>query len=399
MIIAIQGTRKKKNNSIGTTALLSSMTSILYNAKTLVLQLSNPKELHVDEALDKEHLGFKTKSDNYEFNTSGIDSLLMECADKKELRKGLIAEKSEVFIKADGEPLLVVTRSSENKEFEDVAVEDFNALDTLLDSANKEYEYVFVLMPRNKVLASYILSKAQFNIICIPQSDKVDVLSFESPSVQEYIKDDTTMPHKDIYVIADFEEGSRFTQKKIRSDYNIKKTFVAYHNIDYSDAYLSKEILSFVKKNIDVDSEYDSNFMFVSEIKRLIAEYALEELDEHYDDLTFASDYLDTFELSKEVSPEMRDVTEYDVEFTKKRGRFGKTVPDINVTPIGGYEEPASNISEEDYVEPTPIKVDEEVVGKTEEIPEEIVILDEDEEDEDFDYIDIPKNEFSNEGE
>ncbi len=325
MIIAVQGTRKKKNNSIGMTALLSSMTSILYNAKTLVLQLSNPKDCHVDECMDKERMFFKPASEAYEFNTSGIDSLLLECSDVKEIRKGLIAEKSEVFIKADGEPLLVVTRSSENKEFEDIAIEDLSALDTLLDSANKEYEYVFVFMPRHITLASYILSKANYNIICLPQGEKMDVLNFDSPSVKEFIGEDTSIAHKDIYVIADYEEGSRYTQKKIRNDYNIKKTFVCYHNVDYMDAYNSKDILSFVKKNIDVDSAYDVNFMFVSEIKRLIAEYALEELDEHYDDLTFASDNLNTFEAEQEEDVSMRPVDEYAVEFkTVKKGFFRK---------------------------------------------------------------------------
>ena len=338
MIIAVQGSRKKKNNSIGTTAILASMTSILYNAKTLVLQLSNPKDVHVDECLDKDHAGYKSQTDTYSFDTSGIDSLLLECTDKQELKKGLIAEKSEVFIKADGEPLLVVTRSSENKQFEEITVEDLTSLDTLLDSANKEYEYVFVLMPRKKDLACHILTKAQYNIICIPQNEKTEVLSFESSSVKDLIGENSPIPHKDIYVVADFDEGSRFTQKKIRTDYNIKKTFVSYHNIDYKDAYNAKEILNFVKKNIDLDSPYDSNFMFVQELKRLIAEYALEELDEHYDDLTFVADELDTFEFSKEASPEMRPLDEYAVNFTEKKKHFGKTQTDIDITPVNNNE-------------------------------------------------------------
>lgn len=332
MIVAIQGSKKRKNNCIGVTALLSTMTSVLYNATTLVIQIPNGKqnEALVNDVLDKEKNMAKGMSSNtYQFKTTGIDSVLMECADVKELRKGLINEKSETFIKIGGEPLLSVMHSSESVDFEEISAEDFSKLETLLRSADSEYNYVFVLMPRNRELASHILAMSSVNIMCIPQSEKADVLTFEDKSVKDLLPEEDKLTHKDIYLITDFDEASRYTQKKIRSDYNIKKTFVCYHNVDYKDAYLGKDILGFVKKNLTVD-EYDNNFMFITEMKRLIAEFALEELETVYEDLTFVADALEEYDIKPKENS--LDEIDMDVEISERKRHFGKIKTKIDIT-------------------------------------------------------------------
>lgn len=328
MIIGIQSSSKKKNNIIGITALLSSITSINCNAKTLVLQFQNPTSEAVEEVFDKEM--YEDESENkgkYSFEQNGIDSLLYE-ATKGELQRGVIESKSKSFLATKEESILNVVEVSKQLQFETIT-DDYGAIKRLLSKANEEFEYVFVVLPRREELKKEILKLCHYNIMCVPQGFKANVISFDSDI-------DTSKTEiegqKDIYVVADFDEESSFSLKKTRNFYNTKTAYACYHNAEYKDAYINRRVLNFVRSNIKVTSE-ENNYSFISELKTLIGEFATETREDGYVDNMLVADLLkvNVFKEENDGYKEHDDMRE-NFSIQRKKKKFGKKTEEVNVS-------------------------------------------------------------------
>lgn len=324
MIIGVQGTSKKKNNYIGITSLLASITSINCNAKTVVIQMQNPTFSPVDEKLDCE-LVQNEQSKTYTFEQNGIDFLLKE-AEQTTLQRGLIESKSKSYVATKEESILNIVDRSKQKEFEETT-DDISAIKKLLERADEDFEYVFVVLPREEALKKEVLKFCNYNIICVPQGNKVNVVRFADVDLSKSPNEG----QKDIYVIADFDENSKFTVHSLGKAYGTKCIYPCLHNAEYKDAYLSGKVLDFVRSNISV-SEEENNYQFILQLKTLIGEYATDTREDNFINNMLVADKLRINAFKGEADAKEFDAVSENFKVVKKKKFLHKPTEDVIIS-------------------------------------------------------------------
>ena len=139
--------------------------------------------------------------------------------------------------------------------------------------ADEIYDLVFIDSPKgsNKQELQSLLSAADV-VVCVINQDSTKLQSFfEKVEKEQAIKDKTK-----IYVMADYDEKSKYNVHNIRRKYGVKDQIVTVpHNVYYSDACNEGRLIDFIYSNINADSsDYIGNFITsVNElVERIIAE-------------------------------------------------------------------------------------------------------------------------------
>lgn len=335
MIIGIQSSPKKKNNYTGIASLLSSLTALMCNAKTLVIPFCNSNIPSVDKLLDYESIKEERERDNknYSFDKNEIDTLIRN-AKISEIQRGVLETKSVSLIATKDESILNIIRPTLSPTFESNMVEEEDAIRKVLERANEDFQYVFVILPRQDDLKKKILKYCNYNIICVPQSDAVEAVTFADVDLSK----STNEGQKDIFVVADFDEESAYTIQRMRRVYKTKCLYPCLHNSAYKDAFTDKKILNFVRNNFK-SSEEENNYQFFLQLKTLIEEFATE---------VKADDYVDNYLVSESLLPnvfmeekEIKTPTEMteNFEVVRTKGSFGKIKEEVKIKEPSEKEE------------------------------------------------------------
>lgn len=326
MIIAVQGTHKENNNSQGAVAMLASLTSSRFQKKTLVLQLSNPKDIPIESMLGKQFRPKQAYSSTYQFTEKGIDSLLSRAVVNDDKETVIISEeqfaKSCITVLRDSNqvPVMDVVGTTTVKDFEAGLIQNHRALEALLKNAKKYYECIYILLPHNVPLLKEILPLVDINIICVPQAKRQPIEKVDGK--QNYV------------LVTDYEFHSRHLLNTIRKAYEEKKIFAMPHNVDYKDALVDCELLNFIYTNSKND-EVDDNYVFIENLMKLLKEYIKdEETESRFEDgviMNFDETSIPAIEPEVSVNYNtVMPVSDSNFTTTTQRGGFMKR-PDISV--------------------------------------------------------------------
>ena len=254
MLITVQGPDRRK---IGIIGILASITALNKSRSTLMIQLSNKTNYCIEQKMIGKIMNSRNIYGN-DFSSKmekGIDKLLREsatdiCDDKlfTECCESLLVKKNN---------MLDIACVSQKATFEDEAISNFESIKTLLDNAQKVYEYVYVLLPNNDELINKVMEIANFNIYCVPQNQGSNKALY-------------TIKKKDFLVVTDFESGSMFNMNYIKKMYNIFTAYTVPHDIKYKDAFMTDNAYEFIRKNID-NAKNDDHYSFSSSLNALVA--------------------------------------------------------------------------------------------------------------------------------
>lgn len=136
-----------------------------------------------------------------------------------------------------------------------------NNLQYIIRKANEAYDIVFVDLPKGQK-EKYIKDTLTDSdvVVCVVNQDilKLDKF-FDTISKDEILKTKNI-----IYVIGDYEEGSKYNINNIRSRYRLKDLIYAIpHNYLFIDACNDGNVIDFFYRNINADiKDYNGSFIY-----------------------------------------------------------------------------------------------------------------------------------------
>ena len=254
MVITIRGLKNGLANAASVTALLSAVTAVVKSKKTFAMQLTPFGSPSILDYLEGQRLkdeevnaGFKVWSDE------GIDELIIKSQNADLSKEHFDSVTTALLDKENLFDVLAPTTNSVDF-FEFLKEED---VINIIEGAKKVYDYVYILLPERQEVIDIVYSKADENIVVIPQGPKVEL---------------ENIPENVTYVINDFEKNSVFTVRDMAKEYGTKKMYVLPHNYLYRDAIIQKTLFDFVLKN-KKDIKADINFDFTSSVSKLLGKY------------------------------------------------------------------------------------------------------------------------------
>ena len=244
MLYTITGWNLKDNGACTLSTLLASFNALQKKRSTLLFQLTNPREIPVENILiGKQIMDSRLDIlDTVVFDDVGIDALL-RMSKTQDLDQD--AFQQAVTPICEGSRRLDLLRGS-TKHFELETMENFEVVAQALTAAQAVYDDVFILLPEeNRPLCIHFYENVSgaVNIRCLPQRVP-----------------DRLVRQKDfVFVLMDYEPASIYTARVIRKAIGIKSIYYFLRNVHLNDAAIQGTLLSFVEKNIGNDAA-DDNF-------------------------------------------------------------------------------------------------------------------------------------------
>ena len=220
-----------------------------FNKKTLILQLTNPRQESMENIMFKKELDATTiKALEYEFDDAGIDAL-MRRASSSSLEKNHFSDVAVNLHERTN--MLDIIGITKKEEFERETEASLSNVKSLLDQANKLYDIVLVLCPNTKSnLTQKLLEFCDVSVICVPQSPR-----YFSQSVPKTLEKQITQ----LLVVTDYEPESKYTLRNIAHGFGIKTNMVSaiMHDPKFKDAYANGSIFNFIMRNLNDDPDDD----------------------------------------------------------------------------------------------------------------------------------------------
>lgn len=143
-----------------------------------------------------------------------------------------------------------------------------NNLQFITRKATEVYDLVFVDLPKKKDL-QYVkdtLADAEV-VVCVVNQDSTKLETFFSD-----IENNESLKGKSIiYIIANYEDKSKYNLRNIRSKYGVKEPLYAIpHNYAFADACNDGMVVDFFYRNMNAESN-DYNGMFIAEVAKIVA--------------------------------------------------------------------------------------------------------------------------------
>ena len=245
MLYTITGWNLKDNGACTLSALLASYNALQRKRSTLLFQLTNPREISLENILIGKQLMDSRLDilDTVVFDDVGIDALL-RMSKTQDLDQE--AFQQAVTPIREGVQRLDMLKGSMKQDFELETMENFDVVIQALTAAQEVYDDVFILLPeenRPLCINFYENVDGAINIRCLPQRVP-----------------DRLVKQKDfIFVLMDYEPESIFTARVIRKAIGLKTIYYFLHNVHLNDAAIQGTLLSFVEKNVN-DSAQNDNF-------------------------------------------------------------------------------------------------------------------------------------------
>lgn len=254
MIVAVNGYNGKKNKATMTTACLAGMSVMTINAKTLVIQLLDADISSVEQMLNGRATIAEKNTRQITFSEEGIDALLRAVDSNKIIRDDF---KQFCTPMMQTENLLDVTAISKNKRFTETFMTKIENLKNVLESAQDIYDNIFLLVsPREEGAVKAVNEMADHSIYCLTQG---------------HLEKGNIYGKNISFVITDFEPESMFSLKSAKKSFCTRKEriFKINRNIGCIDASHNGTLLSYIKKNREVDVE-DINFVWHDDLRRIL---------------------------------------------------------------------------------------------------------------------------------
>lgn len=138
-----------------------------------------------------------------------------------------------------------------------------NSLQYIVRKANEVYDVIFVDLPKT-LKEQYVKDTIQDAdvVVCVVNQDILNLDAFfDNIQSNELLKNKNK-----IYVIGDYEDGSKYNLHNIKSKYRINEPLYALpHNYFFTDACNDGSVIDFFYKNINADNkDYNGNFLYSS---------------------------------------------------------------------------------------------------------------------------------------
>lgn len=260
MIIYIRGTNPSdENKALKAAAFLSSVSYLVFNQKTLVLQIGN-NTADVESYINgKADIDDKYAMHEVDLSEVGIDALLLR-ADTERISRHHF--ESLVDSTVVGSFHLDIAPKSKTSTIEQTILSNLPAFGSLLKSAagdrsaSAPYDSVILVSGSGAPeLTEEMIKRCDHEIICVSQG-KAE-FKVRSGKDREKIKCKTSI------LITDFDLASVYTERAIRKLYGIKDVFTLPYNVHLKDAMASGNVLDFVNKNIHPD-KMDDNYQLMN---------------------------------------------------------------------------------------------------------------------------------------
>ena len=380
-IITFQGSKLRGRNVGAITVFSAAMEAFKTNKKVLVMSLRDYQDGNnlEDYALPREG-GLTDESgmlnlEGYSFSDNGLDAVIRR-ADTDSLNE----EQFDMCITPTVRTKngLDILRSTKEAFFEKNLHTRWETIKRILEVANRIYDYVFVYIPSsNEEFVQKINEISDKNIVVVRQGNKDFISKANEPHAD-----------KTRILVSDFEDESVWSERRLKSIYNVKTMYFMPHNVRFRDAKEDGELIKFAMKNNELNKG-DYNYPLFAEVEKL-----LNFIDNKDERTVFTFD--DEIELvrKKKKKPELRVYGAPRTEqVTEKSGILGlssttytKAVFDEAPKAIDRqetFEEENTESYEEDYpVENTSNGNDTEAVAVGEDLDSWLMDLDADYDDE-----------------
>ena len=241
-----------KSGASGNMLAVSTMTTVLYSLKTLLVQLdkeSNPLTLAFESGKSSNLL-----NEEFSFyNRKGLD----EVCDKSKI---MTIGKEEIYdnsvnVKNTNLYYMPPSRKSETELTKELSQE---FLQSLLQGM-KAFESINFI--------DCIHGKSEIRDILFQKSDMVVINLFQGMEYPEEILEDPYIRGKALFVVGRYDADSRENIENIRRKYNIEKTSIGVvpYNIHFHDAMNSGKLVQFITKGIFA-KKGDVNYAFIMEL-------------------------------------------------------------------------------------------------------------------------------------
>lgn len=252
MRILIHGTAESSNYADRILAAISTTCLTKYGKKILVLQLN--KKHPVEEVMVGRNTDNNQIKGEFSFNDSGMDSLW-----KRIRTGGITSEEFSDCCKniSKQEHGLDIAQISENKNFRDTVLNQFEFFEKLVTAAEDTYKVVFIFVDNTDT--EMINKLRESTILGTPLIDKEIVCVSQGP------KEEVTISPNTYLAVKNFDFDSEFTIKSMGTDYNTKNVFPIPYNIKFKDACLKKDAIRFLSLNVSPE-ESDDNLIFSDKI-------------------------------------------------------------------------------------------------------------------------------------
>ncbi len=253
MVILFKGTDSFDNYAPQALALSAGLSAVKYLRKTLVIQLTakDPVEQYVNgKKIREQSLG----NENYLFEDTGMDSLTR--------RAGITEFNESHFANAvlpvvSSENLFDILKVSKKVEadIEREIVKDPQSIGTIIKSAKKIYDNIFVLCnAKAPDVIKAVIPYADKSVTCISQGKKQEIIS---PACME-----------NYFLITEYDYKSIFSAHHMMKTYDLKKIFTMPYNVDFKDSCINENMIQFILSNTSPDKN-DYSYHLIDEMSRL----------------------------------------------------------------------------------------------------------------------------------
>lgn len=358
MIVMFRGTKASKNNAPQTAALYAAANAVLTNRKTLVIQFLQRFPVERFLVGENKKAGGLKDLDPYSFDDSGIDSLLRR-AEEQAIFPEDIDAASEMILDDDS---FNVVKVSKRKDFSTDLLNRGKELRRVLEAAGKAYDDIFLVGDgRDEKQMELLNWYADCSIICVPQGEAEEIPAPVSVRGKKTITDkrgkERQVDDKNhvLVMITDYDRHSAYDQKRIRTEYGVKKNAYCPYSTGFRDACNSGSVFRFVLRNVGQNTKTSANDPLFSSVKSVLSY-----LDGTGNSLGEGTMDIDLSRLSRvihegeeEEMPEKKTLTADNAQYSQhfKKGLFGarhKTT--VEITTGDGPENAGSEESEwEEY--------------------------------------------------
>lgn len=252
MRILVHGTNESSNYADRILTALATICLTKYGKQCLILQLNTKHP--IEDVMVGRNTQATTIKGEFSFSDSGMDALW-----KRVRTGGITSEEFSDCCKniSKQEHGLDVAQLSENSNFRNTVISQFEFFEKLVTAAEDIYKVVFIFVDNTdtelieKLRESTTLGQPLIDkeIVCVSQGSAEDV----KVTPNTYI------------AVKNFDFDSEFSVKQMSGFYSTKNIFPIPYNIGFRDACLKKDAIRFLSLNVSPD-DADDNLTFAENI-------------------------------------------------------------------------------------------------------------------------------------
>lgn len=248
MRILVHGTIESSNYADRILTALATNCLTKFGKQCLVLQLNSKHP--IEEVMVGRNVQTTTIKDDFSFSDSGMDALW-----KRVRTGGITSEEFSDCCKniSKQEHGLDVAQVSENGNFRNTVVSQFEFFEKLVTAAEDVYKVVFIFVDNQDT--ELIEKLRESTTLGQPLIDKEIICVSQGPAEDIKVTTNTYL------AVKNFDFDSEFTVKQMSGFYGTKNIFPIPYNIGFRDACLKKDAIRFLSLNVSPD-DADDNLTF-----------------------------------------------------------------------------------------------------------------------------------------